>query len=254
VRFSEAAAALVGVPYMGVEQGRIIYDHIRSTVPTDVLEIGTAHGAGAAYIAAALKANGAGCLVTVDSDRAGYADPTPEEVLRRLGLMDVVELVRVPDSSYTWFLRNEIAAQSDTDGNCEPKYDFCFLDGSHNWTIDGLSALLVEKLLRPGGWLLLDDLDWSYKDYEESIGAVPSDKMHALSERERAEPHVRSVFELLVKQHPSFTEFREHEGAWGWARKAPGEPRRLTLDVRRPLRVRAEANARRLAASLGRRA
>jgi predicted O-methyltransferase YrrM len=247
VDFEAAASALDGVPYMGREQGRLLYDHIRATQPIDVLEIGTAHGASAAFMAAALDAEGAGRIRSIDWVDAGYRDPTPEETLERIGLSHRVDLIRVPDSSYTWQLRNEVLEQSDADGNCRPKYDFCFLDGAHNWKIDGLAALLIEKLLRPGGWLLLDDLDWSYKAYEQSLGIVPSDKMHALSERERVEPHVRSVFELLVKQHPSFTEFREHDGAWGWARKAPGEQRRMTLEVSRPLSRRLIMRGRRFA-------
>jgi len=33
---------------------------------------------------------------------------------------------------------------------------------------------------------------------------------------------------------------------WGWARKAPGEPRRLTLETSRPLGALAAAAARRV--------
>ena len=44
-------------------------------------------------------------------------------------------------------------------GRCPaPGYDFCFLDGAHLWEPDALAALLVTQLLRPGGWLLMDDL------------------------------------------------------------------------------------------------
>ena len=45
---------------MSPEQGRIVYDHVRATRPAEVLELGTAHGVGAAYMAAALRDNGAG--------------------------------------------------------------------------------------------------------------------------------------------------------------------------------------------------
>jgi len=51
---------------MSPEQGRIVYDHVRAARPAEVLELGTAHGVGAAYMAAALRDNGAGRLVTVD--------------------------------------------------------------------------------------------------------------------------------------------------------------------------------------------
>src|SRR5205085_1807308 len=65
---------------------------------------------------------------------------------------------------YTWWLKEQVAARSDRDGNCEPRFDFVYLDGAKNWTIDGLAVVLIEKLLRPGGWLLMDDLDWTYAD------------------------------------------------------------------------------------------
>ena len=32
------------------------------------------------------------------------------------------------------------------------------------------------------------------------------------------------IFELLVKQHPAFDEFRVERGWWGWARKAAERP------------------------------
>ena len=238
VEFDRAAQILAGVPYMAPLQGRRIYDHIREAKPQKVLELGTAHGASAGYIAAALAANAEGSLTTVDSERADYASPTPVEVLARLGLADRVELVRVPDSSYTWFLRDQIGARSDEAGNCRPLYDFCFLDGAHNWTIDGLSAFLVEKLLRPGGWLLLDDLDWTYASYEDVYGVAAGAKMHPFSDRERREPHVRSVWELIVKQHPAFTQFQEDDDGWGWAKKAPDRPRTLELRTTRPVYAR----------------
>jgi hypothetical protein len=43
------------------------------------------------------------------------------------------------------------------------------------------------------------------------------------------------VFDLIVAQHPSFTELKVQDEWWGWARKAPGEPRRLTLETSRPV-------------------
>jgi len=43
------------------------------------------------------------------------------------------------------------------------------------------------------------------------------------------------VFDLIVAQHPSFTELKVQDEWWGWARKAPGEPRTLTLETSRPV-------------------
>jgi predicted O-methyltransferase YrrM len=223
---------VTGVPFMSPEQGRIVYDHVRAERPAEVLELGTAHGVGAAYLAAGLEANGAGRLTTVDFQGASY-DPAPETVLARAGLAHRVEVVRA-HSSYTWWLKEEIEARSDADGNCEPRFDFVYLDGSKNWTVDGLAVFLSEKLLRPGGWLLMDDLDWTYAQdpgREATDGIVHRE----LGEAERTQPHLRAVFDLIVAQHPSFTELRVQDEWWGWARKAPGEPRRYSVETSRPL-------------------
>jgi predicted O-methyltransferase YrrM len=215
---------------MSPEQGRVVFDHVRETRPRDVLELGTAHGVGAAYLAAGLPAGGH--LTTVDFQGAAY-DPPPEAVLARAGVTDRVSVVRAY-STYTWWLKEQVQARSDAAGNCEPAFDFVYLDGSKNWTVDGLAVVLVEKLLRRGGWLLMDDLDWTYADdpgREATDGIVHRE----LSEPERTEPHLRAVFDLIVAQHPAFTELRVQDEWWGWARKAPGEPRRLTLETSRPL-------------------
>jgi predicted O-methyltransferase YrrM len=251
VPFETVASAIAGVPFMSPGQGRLVYDHIRATRPAEALELGTAHGTGAAYMAAALADNGAGALPTVDFAGAAY-DPAPEDVLARAGVADRVTVVR-EFSSYTWWLKEQVAARSDAHGNVEPRFDFVYLDGAKNWTIDGLAVVLVEKLLRPGGWLLMDDLDWTYADdpgREATDGVVHRE----LSEPERTQPHLRAVFELIVAQHPSFTELRVQDEWWGWARKAPGEPRRYTLETSRPLSALAAGAARRAVRAARRRA
>ena len=169
MQFDEVAASVAGIPFMTPEFGRRVYDHIRETRPERALELGTAHGVSAAYIGAALEANGFGALTTVDHGGAVW-DPSAEEVLDRAGVAHRVTIVRA-HSSYNWWLKEQIEAASDRLGNCEPVYDFCYLDGSKNWNVDGLAVVLIEKLLRPDGWLLMDDLEWTYKS---NPGIVPS--------------------------------------------------------------------------------
>lgn len=233
MRFEEVAARVEGIPFMTPVLGRRVYDHVRDTAPLSALELGTAHGVSAAYIAAALEANGRGQLTTVDHGGASY-DPSPEEVLERAGLAHRVVIVR-EHSSYDWFLKQEVERASDDAGNCTPSYDFCYLDGSKNFNVDGLAVVLIEKLLRPGGWLLMDDLGWTY---EHNPWIVPSGDGHPLgplSDSERTEPHLRAVFELIVKQHPSFTHLVREDEWYGWAQKQPGAQRRYELATSRPL-------------------
>jgi len=249
MKFEDVEAAIRGVPLMTPAQGRAIYDHVIATKPDQVLELGTAHGVSACYMAAALDENGRGHVTTLDRVGSGY-DPPPAQQLERCGLSHLVTLVTREDSSYDWFLKELVEQRSDADGNCEPLYDLCYLDGAHEWTIDGLAVVLVEKLLRDDGWLLLDDLTWSYAS--EGSASV----MAQLSDAERRAPHMQAIFELLVKQNPNFTEFRvQPDLDWAWARKQPGAQRRqsisnsqsilgaLTMRVREAVRRRRAARA-----------
>jgi predicted O-methyltransferase YrrM len=234
MRFEDAARAVEGLPYMSPELGRRVYDHVRQARPDHVLELGTAYGVGSAYIAAALEANGHGRLTTVDYSLARF-EPAPETLLAECGVAHRVELVR-DFSSYTWFLKERIEERSDASGNCVPLYDLAYLDGCKNWTVDGLAVFLIEKLLRPGGWLLMDDLNWRYADHQWGhLYDGDGKPLGPLSEAERNEPHLLAVFRLLVMQHPSFTRFRLEDDWYGWAQKQPDAPRRFELASSRPL-------------------
>jgi predicted O-methyltransferase YrrM len=222
MEFDEIRRKVDGIPHMTAHRGRVIYDHIRTTRPSLTLELGSACGVSAAYMAGALEANDHGRLVSIDVDWATY-QPRPETLLGELGLGHRAECIRVADSSYNWMLRGQVADRCDAAGNCEPLYDFVFIDGAHEFTIDGLAAVLSIKLLRPGGWLLLDDLDWSHAQHDNP-GPFP------MSQAQLTTPNVREVYDLLIRTDPDLTEFREEDGSWGWAKKGNGL-RTLTLSV-----------------------
>jgi predicted O-methyltransferase YrrM len=188
------------------ERGRQLHDWVREHRPDACLELGFAHGVSTVYIATALEGNGAGRLTSVDNLSARERDPSAQELLRRAGVEHRVELVYEP-SGYNWFLRRMLR-EREADGSIEPLYDFCFLDGAHTWVDDGLAFLLVDRLLRPGGWILFDDLAWKL---DERWGDVPDE--------ERRVPQVREVFELLVATHPGYDRL-ESDGDWGWAHKS----------------------------------
>ena len=79
----------------------------------------------------------------------------------------------------------------------------------------------------------MDDLGWTYSPDRQ--GCTTRSTSGGSLEKERREPHIRAVFELIVKQHPAFTELRIQDEWFGWARKQPGNPRQLTIDTTRSL-------------------
>ena len=233
MEFQAVAEAVAGVPYMTATLGRRVYDHVRATRPAQALELGTAHGVGAAYIAAAMQANGTGALTTVDHGGAAF-DPSPESVLARAGLAHRVTVVRA-HSSYDWYLKEQLQRVCDVEGNASPYLDFCYLDGCKNFSVDGLAVVLIERLLRPGGWLLMDDLEWTYESNPWIAPSGDGRPFGPLSRAERTEPHLLAVFELVLKALPSFTRLVREDAWYGWAQKAPGQPRRYEVASSRPL-------------------
>jgi predicted O-methyltransferase YrrM len=221
MKFDDAARIVAGIPppHIPADRGRVLYEHIRRNKPEQLLELGTARGGSAVFMAAALEANGAGHLLSVDSTRWRWRNPTPQEVLSNTGLAHRITLDK-RFSTYTWFLKTEIEKCIDENREVQPKYDFIFLDGAKNWSTDGLAVVLAERLLRPGGWLLLDDLGWSYDLHSDSAWHYEIE-VAKLSKEERAEPHLRAVYDLLIKTNSAFDQFLIQDDWWGWARKSP---------------------------------
>jgi predicted O-methyltransferase YrrM len=227
MKFEDAALIVSGVPapHIPEQRGRVLYDHLIQHKPENLLELGTARGGSAVFIAAALEANGRGHLTSVDSTRWQWRNPTPQEVLDKAGLSHRVTLDK-KSSTYAWFLKGELEKCLDDAGSVHPKYDFIFLDGAKNWSTDGLTVVVAERLLRPGGWILLDDLGWNYAEHAQDSKFHYEIEIAKLSESERVEPHLRAVFDLLIRPNPAFDHFLIQDNWWGWARKSMDADRR----------------------------
>ncbi len=58
--------------------------------------------------------------------------------------------------SYNWTLGKFLLA-----GQREV-YDYIYLDGAHTFAVDGLAFVLCDKLLKPGGFIEVDDYHWKF--------------------------------------------------------------------------------------------
>jgi predicted O-methyltransferase YrrM len=211
MRNEEVAERLGGVLHMTLPQARRLSRLFEEEGFRDVLELGFCHGVSTCYMAAALARNGGGSIVTIDLERARMLEPNIETLLTSIGERERVEIHYEP-TSYTWRLMKLIEEDP------EPRYDFCYIDGAHSWYHDGFAFFLVDRLLRPGGWILFDDLDWTYEG-SESVRNEPW--VRRMPAEERATPQVRKVYELLVRQHAGYDSF-SLEGSWAFARKRRG--------------------------------
>ena len=150
-------------------------------------------------IAAALEEIGGGTITTVDHgpDR----EHNISELAQVTGMQRFVRAIVYP-AGHNWTLMSILREQT-TAGRCEPCVDFCYLDGAHEWVTDALAALLAVRLLRPGGWLMMDDLNFKLR------GSQPGwEKDHGNKTNEELDtPQIGMVFDLLVKTHPDLERF-----------------------------------------------
>ncbi|QEE27300.1 class I SAM-dependent methyltransferase [Terriglobus albidus] len=193
---------------MTFAQGRMMHDFILEHRLRRCLELGFYHGVSSAYIAGALQEIDTGHLTTIDIPQALTLSPNINEVLKELQLQDLVTVFIEP-RSYTWRLMRFLEA------GMYGEFDFCYIDGGHTWDTTGFALSLVAHLLRPGGWVVLDDLDWTLAT-SPALSLKPSTK--AFPEDERTTPGVRKTFELLICKDNRFENAFE-KGKWGFAQR-----------------------------------
>jgi predicted O-methyltransferase YrrM len=192
-------------------QAKLMRDFITEQNARDILEIGFYHGKSSAYFAAVLEDLGRGHLVTIDQDTARKRAPNIDQVLATLGLAHRVTAV-FAERSYTWELAKMIRTSP------RPQFDLCYFDGGHTWDGTGFGFILVDMLLRPGGWIIFDDLEWTIEEAMQQRTKVPR-HWRTSSHDERTTPAVKLVFDLLAPQL-GYTDRRVvNDGQWGIARK-----------------------------------
>jgi predicted O-methyltransferase YrrM len=212
-------------PHMSLAKARTITSFIREHDLRDILELGFRFGVSTTYMAGALQDLDGGHITAIDLEIVRDGEENIERFLDEAGLRSLVTVHYEP-TSYTWRLMRML--EEDTG----PRFDFCYLDGAHDWFVDGFAFFLVDRLLRPGGWIIFDDLDWTFA----SSGTLSqTERVRAMPDDERVTPQVRKVYELLVKTHPSYGNFQVVDD-WAYAQKlrtpaASGGQREVVREV-----------------------
>lgn len=195
--------------FMKNKQAKIIREIVRQNNLRNLLELGTYQGKGTAYMAAILEERrGPGTVTTFDREKCLELSPNVNEVITTMGLEHRVK-INLHHRSFTFPLMKMLEA------NPRPQFDFCYFDGGHTWDETGFAFLLVDKLLKPGAWIILDDLDWTIWESEKKRGKIIN---RSYSDEEKKIKQVRKVWEILVKE-ADYINMRENEFGWGIAQK-----------------------------------
>lgn len=199
---------------MNMKEARLLDDLLKTNDLSNILELGFAHGVSSCYFASTLKDMGKGHLTTIDNTTAKTREPNIEELLKKTGLEEYVTYY-FEAVSYNWRLMKLI---EENDG---PIFDFCYIDGAHDWNNDGFAFLLVDKLLKPGGYIIFDDYNWSFS---RSPSMSQSPRVLAMSKEEQETPQIKKVYDMLVKTHPNYHNFKIlNDNSWALAQKKEEE-------------------------------
>ncbi len=136
------------------QTGQALYVLARGAKARTIVEFGTSFGLSTLFLAAALRDNGGGRLITTEFEASKIARARAN--LTEGGLIDLVEF-REGDALET--LR----------GDLPDAIDFALLDGAKGLYCDVLA--LIEPRLRPGAFVVADDADAS-PEYLERVRSV----------------------------------------------------------------------------------
>ena len=219
----ETVRSVVGeTPHMTLAQASTITRFIEANDLKDILELGFRYGVSTAYMADQLETMGRGHITAIDLVNARDENPGIETFLPHLALSHRVTRFYEP-TSYTWRLMRMLEEDP------TPRFDFCYLDGAHDWFVDGFAFFLVDRMLKPGGWIIFDDVNWTF---DSSPSWRESERVKNMSLDERHTPQVRQIVDLLVRPHPSYGPVRL-EAEWAFVQKL-GDPSTPTSQSRSP--------------------
>jgi hypothetical protein len=172
-------------------------DFLSTTQCRTIAEIGVERGSTSKEILRWL--DGAGVLHLFDfEDRI---KPVTER-LHRAGFSNFVfhgNSRRTLDS-YNWSLMKMLR-----DGPI-PYFDYVYLDGAHTWGVDALAFLLIDVLLKPGGYVDFDDYDWTIAASPTINPRVYPAARKLYTEEQMGTPQVKLIVDLLVRREGRYEE------------------------------------------------
>jgi hypothetical protein len=181
----------------------MLFEFISANALTNGLQICRGQSFLTLYLSLAIKNVGSGRLVLVQrrlKDLRAH-NHRIDKILLEFGSEEV--LLRIQEhSSLDWSL---LQLLQDRAGE---QYDFMMIDGGRSCSEVGFACVLGERLIRPGGWIMVSDTRFSFaKQIRRDASLKPK-----LSNSELSTCQINAVFEIFLKSHPNFTTYRRRFG------------------------------------------
>lgn len=169
-----------------LEDGELLYNIVSSIRPERTLEVGLAYGGSTLFICEALRSNGTGYHTAMDPyQHSSYHD---------VGLLNVE---RAGFESMVTFYDEEscqVLPRLLAEGQ---HYGFMFIDGDHRFDGILIDFYYADKMLEPGGFLVLHDMD--HASVQKAASFILRNRAYALVPpiHMKAPPFMRRFGEFL---------------------------------------------------------
>lgn len=102
--------------------------------------------------------------------------------------------------SYAWELLSDLARDREN-GNSIENWDAAFLDGAHSYIFDAAAIQVAMLRIRPGGFFVLDDLQWTFST---SPTMSKSPTLDHYTHSQISQPHVGILVKALLESNPDW--------------------------------------------------
>ncbi|MCC8194236.1 MAG: class I SAM-dependent methyltransferase [Deltaproteobacteria bacterium] len=168
-----------------------------------VAEIGIGVGATTKEIMALLSADDALYIFdyekTIDDFLRSIDRNAIKPAFHPLGNSDLIY------DSYAWPLA-KLALKTREDPEADGLFDLVYLDGAHTLLHDAAACAIVKTLMRPGGFILFDDMTWRISHSPTRNPAVRPESLGEYTQEQRDSAQVAMVVDILMRTDPGFEE------------------------------------------------
>ena len=109
---------------------------------------------------------------------------------------------RKSGDSYNWKLSEMLLYMQEN--QIDGVFDVVYLDGAHLFGIDGLACCLIKKLIKKGGYIIFDDIHWTYKNnsYESRLAFL----RESFPEEQLADKQIMRIINIFMQGDECFQE------------------------------------------------
>ena len=168
-----------------------------------VAEVGV--GIGATSIEMVKMMGGKGSLHLFDfEDRVSElaADLRNSEFCQGLEIVEHGNSRKTFDS-YAWTLASMVLSMRNA-GQSTEAFDFVYLDGAHSYQYDAPSCVILKEMIKPGGYLVFDDMYWSFMKSPVMNPTKKPDIKNHYSDEQLEQPHIEMVVKLFMETDARF--------------------------------------------------